>query len=427
MNSAPIRVLEVIGNAIVGGMESWVERLIERLPRERFEFTALCPFESPYTDRLRALGVEVQCAPMPDDPPWSTVQMAAAMVTHRRIELLHAHLPKAHLLAALAGGLTRRPVLATVHGQHLTALDLELHHSARSHLSVVCRQSYFHALGAGVDPALLSLEANGVDTDRFRPGAAAAPGSGPGLRATLGLAREVPLVGFVGRLSAEKGPEVFVRAMLILRSHRPDVQAVLVGEGPMRDELQSLIARFGLQQQVHLAGLRRDMPAVYGELDLLVSCSHTEAMPLVLMEAMACGVPAVATRVGGVTDIVAHDHSGWLVAPGDFDGIGNACAELLGDSARRLRMGTSARERAVQRLALGPSVARVAHLLAGLARPAPASAVGPLAQTGPVPVRSRRTGSGTLPHPGVNGAGAGNKHAAQPAAPGGTPLAPQGD
>ncbi|MCY7315243.1 MAG: hypothetical protein LH480_06360 [Rubrivivax sp.] len=117
---------------------------------------------------------------MPDDPPWSTVQMAAAMVAHRRIELLHAHLPKAHLLAALAGGLTRRPVLATVHGQHLTALDLELHHTARSHLSEVCRQSCFHALGMGVDPALLSWEANGIDTERFRPDLAQWPAAAPG-------------------------------------------------------------------------------------------------------------------------------------------------------------------------------------------------------------------------------------------------------
>ncbi|MCY7315244.1 MAG: DUF1501 domain-containing protein [Rubrivivax sp.] len=110
----------------------------------------------------------------------------------------------------------------------------------------------------------------------------------------MGLATGVPLVGFVGRLSGKKGPEVFVRAMMILRSHRPDMQAVLVGEGPMHEELHSLIQRYALQQQVHLVGLRQDMPAVYSELDLLVSCSHTEAMPLVLMEAMACGVPAVA-------------------------------------------------------------------------------------------------------------------------------------
>jgi glycosyltransferase involved in cell wall biosynthesis len=144
---------------------------------------------------------------------------------------------------------------------------------------------------------------------------------------------------------------------------------VLVGEGPMRDELLGLVRRYGLEGQVHLAGLWQDMPALYGELDVLVSCSHTEAMPLALLEAMACGVPAVATRVGGVPDIVEHGHTGWLVGPGDFDDIGRCCALLLGDAALRRRMGERARERAVQRLDLGPSVERVGALLERLARP----------------------------------------------------------
>lgn len=362
----PLRVLQVVGNAIVGGMESWVLRLVERLPRERFEFWALCPFESGFTDRLRALGATVHVAPLPDDPPWTTVQMTASIVQHAGIDLLHAHLPKAHLLAGMAGALTGRPVVATVHGRFLSTLDLEVHHFTRSHLSVVCPASHFHALALGVDPSCLSCEPNGVDTKRFRP---LPEGSErpPALRASLGLAPEVPLVGFVGRLSAEKGPEVFVRSAMILASHRPDVHAVLVGEGPLREEVTGLIRRFGLQDRVHLAGARTDMQSVYQALDLAVSCSHSEAMPLAVMEAMASGVPVVATRVGGVSDLIEHGQTGWLVAPGDFDDIGNQCAELLARPERLAAMGRAARERAVARLGLDASVARVAQLLESVA------------------------------------------------------------
>ena len=362
-----VQVLQVLGNAIVGGMESWVLRLVQRLPAERFAFTAMCPFESPLTDQLRAHGVEVVIAPMPDDLPWATLQTACALIQQRRIELLHAHLPAAHMLAGLAGRLTQRPVLTTIHARQLTTLDVEVHRVARSHVSVVAQQSYFHALGLGVEPALLSCEPNGVDTSLFKPRERAA---GEPLRTRLGLGPEVPLAGFVGRLSPEKGPEVFVRAALMLKARFPAAQTVLVGEGPMHDELLGLVRRYGLEGQVHLAGVWHDMPALYGELDVLVSCSHTEAMPLVLLEAMACGVPAVATRVGGVPDIVEHGHSGWLVGPGDFDDIGRCCALLLGDAAMRQRMGERARERAVQRLDLGASVARVGALLERLARPA---------------------------------------------------------
>ncbi|RZJ07353.1 MAG: glycosyltransferase [Rubrivivax sp.] len=365
----PVQVLQVLGNAIVGGMESWVMRLVERLPPERFAFTMLCPFESSLTQQFRAQGVHVEIAPMPQDLPWTTLQMACALIRERGIEVLHAHLSQAHLLAGIAGTLTQTPVLTTVHARQLTTLDLEVHRMARSHVSVVAKQSYFHALGLGVEPALLSCEPNGVDTTLFKPRERAA---GEPLRQRLGLTPDVPLMGFVGRLSPEKGPDLFVKAAMLMKVRYPSLtaHAVLVGEGPMRQEVVELIARYGLQDRVHLAGVCHDMPALYGELDAVVSCSHTEAMPLALMEAMACGLPTVATRVGGVPDIVEPGHTGWLCGPGDFDDLGRCAGLLLSDEALRRCMGERARERTVQRLDLAPGIARVGALLERLARQA---------------------------------------------------------
>ena len=82
--------LLVLGNAIVGGMETYVERLVQHLPPDRFAVTALCPFESPFTERLRARDVEVLVTPMPDDPTWSSIQMTCAMIKAGAIDLLHA-------------------------------------------------------------------------------------------------------------------------------------------------------------------------------------------------------------------------------------------------------------------------------------------------------------------------------------------------
>jgi glycosyltransferase involved in cell wall biosynthesis len=363
--SGRIHVLEVVGNAIVGGMEKWVEQVIARLPRDRFVVTALCPFESPYTDRLRAHEVEVLVTPMPEDPPWSSIQMTASLIKAGSIDLLHAHLPNAHLLAGLAGKLTSTPVVCTIHGRQVTPIDLELHHLIGSHLSVVCRQSYFNALGLGVDAAQLSCDINGVDTVAFQP----RPNRQGAIRRSLGLAEATPLVGFVGRLSPEKGPEVFVRSALLLHSRMPDAHCVMVGEGPMHGQLQALIAQCGLSDRVHLVGARDDMPEVHNELDVVVSTSHSEAMPLALMEAMASGVPVVATRVGGVPDMVEHGETGWLAARNDFDDVAARVAGLLADPAERARMGLRARRRAVERMNLDDSMARTAALLARIARP----------------------------------------------------------
>jgi glycosyltransferase involved in cell wall biosynthesis len=354
-----IHVLEVIGNAIVGGMETYVERLVEHLPPERFAITALCPFESPFTERLRSRDIEVLVTPMPDDPPWSSIQMTCAMIKAGAIDLLHAHLPNAHVLAGIAGRLTGKPVLATLHGHRVGVLDLEVHRNAGTHLSVVCRQSYFHALGLGISAGQLSCNPNGVDTEAFRP----RPRQADALRAALGIPASAKVVGFLGRLSPEKGPDVFLRAALLAQAKLADTHFVFVGDGPLAPQLRESIARFRLEDRVHLAGLRRDIAAVLNDIDVLVSSSHSEAMPLAVMEAMASGLPVVATRVGGVPDMIDQGESGWLVAPNDFEEIATRLQQILGTPGELARMSAAARQRAVEKMTLSDTVERMAALM----------------------------------------------------------------
>lgn len=363
----PVRLLEVMGNAIVGGMETYVARLVEGLPRARFVTTVLCPCESRITERLRAAGAEVLVTPMPhDEAPWLSVHMACALIRSGGIDVLHAHLPNAHLLAGLAGSLTRRPVVTTIHGRQVTPLDVEVHHSAGTHVSVVCRHSYYHALGMGISESQLSCIPNGVDTDLFQPRDGCVDARG-GLRESLGIEAGVPLVGFVGRLSPEKGPEVFVNAMARLHRSVPQACGVLVGDGPMRQELERLAAGLGSPEGVKFAGVREDMPAVYRALDVLVSSSHSEAMPLCVMEAMASGVPVVATRVGGVPELIEQGQTGFGVGARDVDGLAGQVALLLRQPEERRRMGQRARERTLRHLSLNACIGHTAELLAQLA------------------------------------------------------------
>lgn len=111
------------------------------------------------------------------------------------------------------------------------------------------------------------------------------------------------------------------------------------------------------------------MPRLYGELDLLVSTSRSEAMPLALMEGMACGVPIVATRVGGVPEIIEQSVTGLLVGTRDYEAAAACVVELLASPTRRLRMGLAARARALRRFDLDESVSQVTQLLARLAAP----------------------------------------------------------
>lgn len=367
VTTSRIHVLQVLGNAIVGGMETYVQRLIERLPGEQFAITAMCPFESPLTERLRALGVDTLIASMPpDDPSWAALQTTCALVQYTGVDVLHAHLPNAHMLAALAGRMTGKPVVTTIHGSRLTTTDLEVHRCTGSHINVVCRQTFYHALGLGVDPDRISVIPNGVDTKLYTP----AGTRDAALRRELGVVDpQAPLVGMVGRLSREKGPDCFVRVAALVRRKAPRAHFVLVGTGPMRGELELQIRAERLSGHVHLAGLRRDLPAVYNELDLLVSTSRSEAMPLALMEAMACGVPVVATRAGGVADLVEHEVTGFLVGERDVEAATEAIVALLATSDKRRQMAKAARARALARFDLDDNIAQVAQLLARLAAP----------------------------------------------------------
>jgi len=357
--SSRTNILQIVGNAIVGGMENYVVRLVERLPRDRFGVSVLAPFESPFTDQLRNVGADVFITPVTDEPSWQSIQLASALIQSRSIDVIQSHLPNAHVLAALAGRLSGRPVLATVHGRALTTLDLEVHKLAGTQLAVVCRHSYFQALGIGIDPRHVHYLPNGVDTERFRPQRV----RDGALRTKFGIAAQTPLVGFIGRLSTEKGPDLFLRMALSVRAQVPSAEFVLVGDGAMLKQLQTFAKRFGLADAVHFAGSQSDMPAVLNELDVVVSSSHSEAMPLAVMEAMASGVPVVACKVGGIPDLVAHGVTGWLVDAGDVETLATRVVELLDDDALRSAAGAAARARAVDRMRLDQSVDATTRLL----------------------------------------------------------------
>ncbi|MEN3112751.1 glycosyltransferase family 4 protein [Uliginosibacterium paludis] len=361
-----IHILEILGNAISGGMENHVLRLIERLPRERFTITALCPFESPWTELLRDQGVEVLVTPMPpDDVPWCSLQLASTLIRNSGVDLLHAHLPNANMLAALAASLTGKPLLTTIHARTLSTQDLEIHRATGNHLAVVCKQTYFQALALGVNGARLSCIPNGVDTQRFRP-REESPGRSGLLRQRLGIPDAAPVAGFVGRIHWEKGPDVFVQAALLASQRAPDAHFVLVGDGPMRDGLADLVAEYRRQDRIHFAGLVDDMPSAYQDMDLTVSSSYSEAMPLAVMEAMASGLPVIATRVGGVTEMLEQGETGYLVAPGDAKAIADMLAFLLRSPAEMQRLGARGRQRCVALFELEQSVERTARVITRL-------------------------------------------------------------
>jgi glycosyltransferase involved in cell wall biosynthesis len=251
-----------------------------------------------------------------------------------RPSVVHTHAAKAGFLGRVAARLAGVPVVVhTYHGHVLrgyfgplkTAVfrGLEALMSPLSDALIAVSNAVKQDLvGLGVARAEhIRVVPLGLDLERF-----AGPLPRGGLRASH-WPKDAPLVGMVGRLVPIKDVPTFLRAAALVKDARPDVRFALVGDGEERRDLELEAARLGLAGLVSFHGWRRDMEAVYGDLDLVVNSSRNEGTPVALIEALACARPVIATRVGGTPDLLAGGDFGELVAAED---PGALAAAILG-------------------------------------------------------------------------------------------------
>jgi glycosyltransferase involved in cell wall biosynthesis len=162
-------------------------------------------------------------------------------------------------------------------------------------------------------------------------------------RRTLGLDSEDLVIGTVGRLVAVKNQAMLLEALALVRAQGVRFKAVLAGEGPLLDDLQAQAARLGLSDRVLLAGNRRDVPDMLAAYDVFVLSSLSEGLSNVILEAMAAGLPVVATDVGGAGELVQPDRTGILVSSNDAEAMAAALLKLVRSPETRLAMGGAAR------------------------------------------------------------------------------------
>ncbi len=175
-------------------------------------------------------------------------------------------------------------------------------------------------------------------------------------REDLGLETDGPWIGVVGRLAREKGHDLVFDAFGCAVSDRPNLRMLVAGDGPERAALESKAARLGLASRVRFLGSVADVRGVYAALDLLVQGSHYEAFGLVLLEAMACGCPVIATRVGGVPEVVEDGVTGTLTPAGDPGKLAAAMLQALAHPGHTRSMAAAARTRVESRFTLSHTV-----------------------------------------------------------------------
>lgn len=338
-------MLIVITLAEVGGAQSYVTSLLPALA-ERFDVTVAAHGEGPV--RETALALRLRYVPLRHlrraISPWrDTLALAELVRLIRRVrpDVVHTSSSKAGVLGRIAAWLAGVPIrIFTVHGWAFAASGDGTAHLYRwadrlvSPLTTatICVSELERASGLAARTCRAErtiVIPNAVDVR-------GAPQTRP--------VRPRPLLVAVGRLRPPKDFETLLRALALLPTDAFD--AAIVGEGPQRRELEGLLARLGLEGRVRLEGERRDVPAVLAGADVFVLSSRSEGLPVSVLEAMAAGLPVVASAVGGVAELVVDGETGILVRPADAEALAGALGTLVGDPVLRGRLGAAGRARA---------------------------------------------------------------------------------
>ena len=375
-----IRILNVITRLEHGGAPIALLDTVERMDRARYEIhVATGRTEDPENEMIpyaRSRGLRVMVIPslVRDVRPWrDLVALFSLMrvIARGRYDIVHTHTSKAGFVGRVAARLCG--VKGIVYSPHGTILE-GYFGGATTRLFVasdriaagftdrivgLTRREVEQYLEAGIGrPDQYTFIYNGIDVDGF----AARRVDRERKRTELGLPRDAYVGITVGRLVPVKGQRYLIEAAARIGDRIPPLMILLAGDGPLRPELEQHAASMGVEDKVRFLGTRQDIPELLSCADVFVLPSLNEGLGLVLVEAMAMGVPCVATAVGGVPEVVADDVTGILVPPRDPRALADAVVRLADDPDRAREMGEQGRERAREMFSIQRTVARTEAL-----------------------------------------------------------------
>jgi glycosyltransferase involved in cell wall biosynthesis len=361
-----IRVLHVITRLIVGGAQENTMLTAALLDPDRYAVDVVSGpqtgSEGSLISEVRARGIRLTLLPTlvrEVNPLKDAIALGALvrLIRHGGYDIVHTHSSKAGILGRWAARLAGVPTIVhTVHGwghhdrQHplvrrLYVLLEQVTQRITDRLIVVSPRDIQKGLADGIaTPEKYVTIRSGIELARFQQPARPREA----VRAELGIPLGTVVVGTVTRLSPQKAPLDLLAAAAQVAAHRQDVHFVIVGDGPLRAEVEARVVASGLAECVHLTGLRRDVADLMHSFDVFALTSLWEGLPRVLPQAMAAGLPIVATGVDGNAEAVQDGVNGFLTPPGDPHAMATALLQLLEGPALSERMGQAGRARAVE-------------------------------------------------------------------------------
>ena len=275
-----------------------------------------------------------------------TIFAIVRIVRMNRIGVICTHDYKSNLCGMVAGLLTRVPVIAAFHGRTSQDWRMRLYEQLDNYVQryakaivSVSEATRTQLVSLGLRPERVRVIANGVDLRSVRQG------MGRGVREEFGLDEKDRIVTFAGRFSREKGLHVLAAAAARVKSAAGHVKFLIVGDGPERPALRKLVEHLGVKDDWIMPGFRHDAARFLLDADICVLPSLTEGLPLMVLEAYACAKPVIASRVGGLPEVVEDRKTGLLVEPGSADALAEGLMYLLRNPGMAIEMGRAGYER----------------------------------------------------------------------------------
>lgn len=341
-----MKILHIISSGGMYGAEAVILNLSRTL-NESSHSSALAVFSNSPNPNLQLYenavkeGIEshlIECRGQIDR---TVIERIRELVARTGIDIVHAHGYKADVYTYFALRKTRTPFVSTCHnwlkdGPLVSFYGRVDRFVLRNFAAVIAVSDEVRTQlrKSGVRPEKIYLIRNGID---LRPLVGAASPAGSGQQNAL-------TVGWIGRLSNEKGADIFLRAAARVLIDCPNTRFVLIGDGPDLAMLTALTDELKIRQSISFLGRRDDMPAIYALLDVMVSSSRQEGLPMAILEGMASSLPLVATAVGDVPTVVLDGRTGILVPSENVESLATGIIQLLHDSVLRARFGAAGRE-----------------------------------------------------------------------------------
>lgn len=347
-------VLQLITELDIGGAEKVLLSLVRKLDKDKYNImVGYMKGEGNLVEDFREAGVKVFNLKMRTRVDVRAVIRLYRLLKKENIKIIHTHLIQADICGFLAGKGAGVPVIiSTKHGPN----EFRKRFSIPVWLDGIFgnHSDRIFAVSQAVKDFLMEWEKiskdkftvinNGIDLEEFNIDIDI-----PRKKEELGLSLSSKVVGSVGRLDECKGYMFFLKAMPKILEHVPEARFIFVGEGPLRSKLEKMSRELKVEQNIIFLGVRRDIPEILSAMDLFVLPSIVEGFGIVLLEAMAMGKPVIASRVGGIPEIVKDGVTGILVEPASPSDLASSIVKLLKDPLEAKRIGEAGREEVKRR------------------------------------------------------------------------------